>query len=309
MQAGQVASAEGRRARRFVLGLLVLSLAGAMGAGAAFPGPMPPSQVPLAGPRAARLANLFDELGYRLEAIRRGEASVPRLFLASLPRDMDTLPSADTRKRLFIRALLPLVLAANEAIWAKRERLLDLVARKRAGLPLNWAERVWLADLAAEHGVAAGDDARLVRRLDVVPPALALAQAAAESGWGTSRFAHHGNALFGQRTWSAGAGLVPERREADLRHEVKRFDGLEDAVRAYIKNLNCHPAYRDFRARRAEMRERGAELDSAALASSLHRYAEAGADYIDTLRSIMRVNRLAELDSARLENERAPFGG
>lgn len=297
-QSGARKSRGGRRRA----GLVALGMAGAVAAGAALAATRPAVSPPPAGPKAVRLASTFDDLGYRLEAVRRGEAVVPRLFLARLPRDMDSLPSVDARKRLFIRALLPLVLAANETIWAKRQRLLDLVARARGGAPIDWAERAWLADLTAEFGVAAGDYDTLVRRVDVVPPALALAQAAAESGWGTSRFAHRGNAVFGQRTWREGAGLVPERREADLRHEVKRFDGLAEGVRAYLNNLNRHPAYAAFRARRAEMRGQGADLDGAALAGSLERYAEAGSEYIETLRRIMRVNRLGALDDARLEN-------
>ncbi len=249
-------------------------------------------------PKARALAAKFSGAGYGLAEVRGG-APVPRLFLASLPPDLAAVRSTGVRKGLFLRALLPLVLRANEALWAKRERMLDLMRRLDDGDEVAWSERAWLTSLADEFDVAGDDFAALRRRVDTVPPALALAQAAAESGWGTSRFAALGNAVFGQRTWVPGDGLVPGRRDRDKRHEVKSFRDLPGSVAAYMMNLNRHPAYRAFRAKRQEMRQ-GGELDSLALVGTLARYAEDGRGYLDTLKSIIRVNRLLELDRARL---------
>jgi len=266
--------------------VLVIGLGGAPRAGEAL------------APDARALADKFSGVGYGLAGVREGLA-VPRLFLTGLPPDLAAVPSARQRKALFLRSLLPLVLRANEALWAKRERMLDLARRLDDGAEVSWSERAWLTGLAEEFDLASDDLEGLRRRVDIIPPALALAQAAAESGWGTSRFARLGNAVFGQRTWLPGNGLVPGRRDGDKRHEVKKFPDLTSSVAAYVMNLNRHPAYRAFRAKRLEMRRNG-ELDSVALVGTLVRYAEDGQGYLATLKSIIRVNRLLELDHARL---------
>ncbi len=258
---------------------------------------------------ASALEKTFSRVGYRLAAVRDGGADVPRLFLTSLPADWGQRQSTAERKRLFLEALLPLVLRTNESIWAKRERLLEAMRRRAEGATLEWSERAWLNSLAEDYDTGAGRLEELLKRVDIIPPALALAQAAAESGWGISRFARKGNALFGQRTWTQGAGLVPARRLEDERHEVKRFEALAGSVAAYMKNLNRHSAYAAFRTKRAWMRERHGTLDGHGLAGTLDRYSEAGRDYIETLRTIMRVNRLEELDSAKLRApQAAPVG-
>ena len=263
----------------------------------------PPAAVQ--APSARALSETFSRMGYRLADIRDGVAAVPRLFLASLPSDLGALRSIGDRKRLFIKSLLPLVLRTNESIWAQRERLFDLMRHRAEGKTLEWSDRAWMRSLAEDYGVDENDLDRLLKRVDIIPPALALAQAAAESGWGTSRFARKGNAVFGQRTWVSGDGLVPARREDGKSHEVRTFQDLPGAVAAYMMNLNRHPAYAAFRARRAEMRDIQGYLDGEVLAGTLIRYAEDGHEYIETLRTIMRVNRLHQLDRARLKKPSA----
>jgi Bax protein len=260
-----------------------------------------PEGMDFAAADSATLQKKFAAIGYSLEGVRGGTAGVPRIFLSSLPADLSALASIAKRKRLFIQAILPLVLEANEVILADRRRLIELLRRRERGDKMAPAEAAWLRVMTADYCLEPDDSHALRRRVDAVPPALALAQAAAESGWGTSRFAHKGNAVFGQRTWVRGNGLVPKRRDEDKRHEVKKFGGLRASVAAYMMNLNCHPAYRAFRDLRARMRDRDGRLDSSALAGSLIRYAEIGRDYIETLRIIMRVNRLQQLDGAVLE--------
>lgn len=257
---------------------------------------------------ASALEKTFSRLDYRLGDVRHG-AAVPRLFLTSLPADWGQRQSTGQRKRLFLEALLPLILGANESIWAKRERLLEAMRRRAEGETLEWSERAWLNSLAEDYGTGAGQLEELLRRVDIIPPALALAQAAAESGWGTSRFARKGNALFGQRTWTQGAGLVPARRESGERHEVKTFEALPGSVAAYMKNLNRHPAYAAFRAKRAWMRESRGTINGYELAGTLNRYSEARRDYIEILRAIMRVNGLEQLEGAKLRAPQAAPAG
>ena len=145
----------------------------------------------------------------------------------------------------------------------------------------------------------------LMRRVDTVPASLALAQAAEESGWGTSRFAQEGNALFGQWTTAEGEGLVPRRREAEASHKVRVFDELHDAVAAYLHNLNTHRAYRQFRLTRAEQRAESGRLDSVALVEDLKSYSERGEDYVASIKTIIRVNRLRQLDQAAFDSPSA----
>ena len=133
-----------------------------------------------------------------------------------------------------------------------------------------------------------------------MPPSLALAQAAEESGWGTSRFARKGNAVFGQRTWRSGRGMVPLRREDGKRHEVVAFNALRASVDAYLRNLNSHPAYGEFRRLRAEARALDRAVSVPALVGTMTRYSERGADYLRTILAIIRVNRFAAYDRARL---------
>ncbi|MCY4550984.1 MAG: glucosaminidase domain-containing protein [Defluviicoccus sp.] len=237
-------------------------------------------------------------LDYSLREVRRGSARVPRLQIASLPPDMAGIGSVAQRKRLFIMAVLPLVLQVNEEILADREKLLDLTARD--GI-LTQEERKWIAALAERHGAGPVDPGELITRVDAVPPSLAIAQAAEESGWGRSRFAVEANAVFGQWTYRAGSGVVPRRRGAGERHEVRSFDGPRQSVAAYMRNLNSHWAYEEFRRRRDALRRSGEFLTGEVLVGTLQRYSERGPDYVETIRTIMRQNRLADFDRARLE--------
>ncbi len=220
---------------------------------------------------------------------------VPRQFAARLPAPMPA--DAPTRKQLFLATVLPLVLRVNEDIRAARARLIRVRGLVLNGRPLPPSERTWLRRLAERYGTETTDFAVLLRRVDVIPPSLALAQAATESGWGESRFAQQGNALFGQRVWRAGAGLIPAGRADGGQYEVRRFADLEASIRAYARNLNSHPAYDDFRVQRASRRPKA---DPIALAATLSAYSELGAEYADLLGQVIRENQLRQLDTARL---------
>ncbi|MSO64321.1 MAG: hypothetical protein EXQ85_00710 [Alphaproteobacteria bacterium] len=209
---------------------------------------------------------------------------------------------SDDRKSQFIWALLPVILRVNDAIIQDRERIEELQLRDKAGLELTDDEWAWLNDLAEEYEIEAGDFASLLHRHDVIPPSLALAQAIEESGWGTSRFAQEGNAVFGRWTLTKGAGIVPHRREPGKGHEIRAFDEIDESVADYVRNLNRHNAYRAFRARREAMRKRGSPFDSYALAATLSRYSERGEKYVQTLRTIIRGNDLTSFDRIQLRD-------
>lgn len=225
-----------------------------------------------------------------LDEVRDGQADVPRQFLDTLPSDLQSLPPSDERKASFVKVLLPLLLKANEQIREDRARLLALASDLGAGnMDLGDGDRAWLEDLADRYGTSATNIGELKRRVDVVPPSLAIAQAAEETGWGQARAAHTRNALFGEMTVAANG-----------RVQVRAFDGLEQAVQAYVANLNGHRAYAALRGVRADLRRRSREPSGYAMAAGLHRYSERGQDYVRTIRGLIKSNNLDDFDQARL---------
>ncbi len=262
---------------------------------------------------ASALSAHFARASYDLTRVRAAGAQVPRVYLEALPQDLEAVPTVEAKKSLFIRTVLPLVLRVNEELAADRARLERLHAHMLAAGRLSAAERKWLAATAERYALESVDWVELFRRLDTVPPSLALAQAAVESGWGTSRFALEGNALFGQITYKPALGMLPERSEAGERRRVRSFQTLLAAVRSYIHNLNVHYAYDEFRRLRERLHRAGAPAGGEALVAGLGRYSERGADYIRTIRQIVRQNRLDDFDRVRLRSvprtASAPGGG
>lgn len=248
----------------------------------------------------ASLAQIFDRRLFRLDSVREGWAPVPRIFLTNLPADIEAIEVGDARKTLFMQAALPLILLVNESALAERQRLQTLWDRQRAGRALGEHEMRWLKALARHYRGNPDNLEDLLRRVDIIPPSLALAQGAAESGWGTSRPAREDNALFGQMTWTKGS-IRPDGTRTDPVFVVRPFDDLFDCVRAYARNLNSHPAYAEFRERRADMRILGQIPDGYRLAITLDRYSERGWAYLAEVRLIIRSNQLSQLDRAWLD--------
>lgn len=208
------------------------------------------------------------------------------------------IDAVELKKQRFFSYLAPLIAAENAHIRGQRRLLLGWAARVRTGDELDWVERSHLGWLAREYhldtdGRSADEliDA-LLRRVDVIPQSLALAQAAKESGWGGSRFARRGNNLFGQWCHRPGCGLVPSERPAGARYEVRRFDSVRDSVASYLRNLNTHPSYREFRALRAELRAQGRPLSGVELAERLDAYSARGRTYVREVQRLIRQNGL-----------------
>ena len=237
--------------------------------------------------KAAHLDAAFARMGYRLDHVAQGGV-VPPLFLPAVPGDLNDLPATEDKKHIFLRLMLPLVLVVNEESIEERRRL-EAMAAGRAP-----RDDGWLAELAARYGAEGAAPGQLLRRVDVVPPSLALAQAAEESGWGTSRFVREANNLFGH----TGADVVPENDPDGQR--MAAFSNLHEAVRAYVHNLNTHGAYETLRRARAAARARGAFPDGHTLAGALINYSERRGAYVDTIRALIRTNRLLRFDHARL---------
>lgn len=203
-----------------------------------------------------------------------------------------------TKKQTFFAYLQPKIDAANETIAKDRLRLQALNADLPTRPP-SWRQRRFIAALAADYDIVIDDPAdylaastALLRRVDIIPPALVLIQAAKESGWGTSKFAVQGNNLFGQQCFVAGCGFVPTARLAGRSHEVARFDSVDEAVAAYLHNLNTHPRYQRLREIRATQRANNEELTGSMLADGLLAYSERGADYVVEVKYMIRQNNL-----------------
>ena len=213
--------------------------------------------------------------------------------------DFSEFEVGDERKEAFFSYFLPLIEERNEELMVLREEL-QLLSDNRT--QLSFFERRQVADLADIYEIDAfsldspTDWDILLRRVDVVPPSLALAQAAKESAWGTSRFAIEGNNFFGQWCFVEGCGVVPNARNDGAVHEVRGFDSARESVERYMHNLNYHPAYTELRSIRAGLRERDESVTGLKVAAGLESYSERGNVYIEELRSMIRLNGLSEYD-------------
>jgi Bax protein len=210
--------------------------------------------------------------------------------------DFRTYDAGPARKSEFFEFVRPLIAAENQRVRSERERLETIASRAKPSIFDQW----WLDSMAEKYAVDQEELEEeavietLLRRVDVVPMSLALAQAAKESGWGTSRFAQDGNNLFGEWCFDAGCGLVPVQRSQGRRHEVEAFDSPRESVVSYLRNLNTHESYQSFRLERARLREVGEDPSGLALVSEISRYSERREAYIDVIRSLIRVNNLTD---------------
>ena len=243
---------------------------------------------------ASTIKQLFEDTKYKLEDVRKKKLVKP-VALTLLPNEIKMIESTKKRKEFFIQIVLPLILKENNNIRIDRKRLFSIINKSNN----SDLEKKWLAKKYKQYGIPSKDLSTLKIRMDEIPVSLALAQAAKETGWGTSRFALEGNALFGQWTWS-GEGLRPKESDKNEGHKVMKFNVLQASVRAYQRNLNTHSSYRDFRKARAELRDNGKPLDSLILAEYLDKYAETGDKYVEVLKKIIAQNSLKDFDDAKL---------
>ena len=243
---------------------------------------------------ASTIKQLFEDTNYTLKDVREKKLVKP-VALTLLPQEIKMIENSTKRKEFFIQIVLPLILKENSNIKIDRKRLFGII-NKNNNTDL---EKKWLEKKYKQYGVSSKDLSVLKIRMDEIPVSLAIAQAAKETGWGTSRFAQEGNALFGQWTWS-GEGLKPKDSEKDEGHKVMKFNVLQASVRAYQRNLNTHSSYKDFRQARAELRDMGEPLDSIILSQYLNEYAETGNEYVEVLKKIIKQNNLKDFDDAKL---------
>ena len=243
---------------------------------------------------ASTIKQLFKDTGYNLKDVREKKLVKP-VALTLLPQEIKMIENTGKRKELFIQIVLPLIIQENNNIKIDRKTLFKIINKSNN----TDKEKQWLKKKYKQYGIPSKDLSVLKIRMDEIPVSLAIAQAAKETGWGTSRFAQEGNALFGQWTWS-GEGLTPKEAEEGKGHKVMKFNVLQASVRAYQRNLNTHSTYKEFRKARAELRDMKKTLDSLELSKYLNKYAETGNQYVEVLQKIIVQNKLKDFDDAKL---------
>lgn len=218
--------------------------------------------------------------------------TIPTVKVVSLP-DFSKIADVKTKKEHFFLTLYPIIEEENQHVLSLRKTISALNE-----LPaLNNEQTKWLEQVASYYKIKVSQSQSetidaLLLRVDFIPPALALTQAAIESGWGASRFSRKGNNLFGQWCFSKGCGLVPSSRDSENGHEVAKFSSVNAAVRSYIRNLNTNVAYKNLRVKRAELRQKNVALTGVILASELSRYSQEKQIYVQKLKRFLRQNNL-----------------
>lgn len=260
---------------------------------------------------------LWDSLHYTTDYWGNGHFEVPRAYLTDVTKNWSEIISTQvpikTKKHLFFYCVTPLVLRANERILMDRYHLSKIKSSLDANETIASSEMIWLESLAALYKVDAQlpDTAKVVaalwERVDIVPTSLALAQAAIESGWGTSRFTREGNSIFGQWAWGKDAIRPKVQREGMGDYGIAKFGSLQESVCAYMLNINTHRAYQQLRMKRFKLKSKGQPISGVALSETLTKYSERGLDYVYDLKAMMRQNHLANTDQAFLSDQPEVF--
>ncbi len=244
--------------------------------------------------KASVLYQLFEDTNYKLSDVRSNKIAKP-VEIGKLPYELKEIQSVKKRKELFIQIVLPLILEENNKILLDRKKLFAILNKNNN----SKSDNDWLNKKFKQYGVSNKDIPTLKRRMDIIPPSMAIAQAAKETGWGTSRFALEGNALFGQWTYSD-KGIKPAAAEAGTTHKVMMFNVLKSSVRAYTRNLNTHKSYKKMRYLRAIQRDNEGKLNSKELVNHLDKYAETGKEYTIILKKIIEQNTLTDFDDVKI---------
>jgi len=239
--------------------------------------------------------NLFEDLEYDLDHVRNKKKVKP-IYFTRLPKDLDTIKNIKEKKETFLQILLPLIVAENAKIEEDREYLLKILKENSSEKRNKWLNKKYKLYKVTDRNIT-----ELIEKIDIIPTSIALAQAAKESGWGTSRFALEGNAIYGQWTWN-GDGIEPLEKTKDQNHKILKFPLLRASVKAYITNLNTHRGYKGFRTKRAELRNQNKNLAGLELIHELENYAQTGKEYTKILEQIIKQNDLDELETVIIDD-------
>ena len=240
------------------------------------------------------LEDNYSNNNFSIKKIRE-TSLVPNIIIPKLPNDLKEIRSTKNRKELFIKITLPIIIKENERLIFLNKKISRL---KNQFNSTSRSEAIWLKNTMNAYKVNTID--RLLIKVDAVPVSIALAQAAIESGWGTSRFAYEGNALFGQYIWSKSAkGIIPNDRNSNATYKIKSFDSLRDSVASYMKNLNTNSHYEEFRLNRFIMKNNNVKPIGNILATYLYNYSIED-DYPSKIQDVIRVNKFEDFETVKI---------
>ena len=237
---------------------------------------------------------------FEIDQIRETKI-IPNIKVVNLPNDLKSIKSTKNRKELFIKIILPLIVQENDKLLSLNQKIklvksnIELISRQEA---------IWTRNLMKEYKADTLD--ALLIKVDKIPVSLALAQAVIESGWGTSRFAYEGNALFGQYVWGKNDnGIIPNERDTEAKYKIKSFNSLSESVASYMKNLNTNYHYNEFRINRFVLRSNNIPLNGSLLAEYILNYS-IEENYIDKLKKIIQINNFDDFENLSVDKE-LPF--
>jgi len=247
------------------------------------------------------MIEIFKKYQFSVDTLLNNQ-SANLIIFSSLPKDFMDIQPVIERKKLFINTLIPIIYSENLQILNDRKKILDWW-RESDGENFSrdfWPQ--WLFELSEKYESNDSNLGNLLIRVDIIPISLALAQAAIESGWGTSRYSREGNAIYGQYTFDESKGLKPRDRNKDDQFFIKKFSNLSESVRSYLKNINTHLAYVDFREERKKLRMSGENLSGYKLVNFLKDYSERRESYIKDVKEIMSSNNFQKYDKGNVLN-------
>ncbi len=251
---------------------------------------------------------LFTTMNYHWDNLHQG---VPDIELHSFPTDLANIADIREKKHLFYMSLLPMVLAQNNTIIQQRFTLKQLFQQYDNAGSITSQQQTWLQQLGKQYRCTVSPlkansvRNKLLNRVNIIPVALVIAQAANESAYGTSRFARMANNIFGEWTFKVGTGLVPLNRSAGQKYEVKKFANLSGSLSSYFNNINHHRAYQKLREIRQQLSVAGIPIDAQKLAEGLVNYSTRRGAYVAEIQSMIRHNRLAKLSVLELRSSQA----
>jgi Bax protein len=245
--------------------------------------------------QAREMIDIFKKYDFTIDSFIKDQSSNLIIF-SSLPKDFMDINSVSERKNLFINTLLPIAFIENLKILDDRKRILDWWSQSNGETYQREFWPSWLYNVSDKYDYEGSNIGELLMRVDIVPLSLALAQAAIESGWGTSRYLREGNALYGQYTFDKSLGLKPQDRDKGKDFYVRKFINLSDSTRSYLKNINTHNAYVKFRQERGTLRMNGDTLTGLSLSRFLDNYSERRSAYVADIKTIIETNNFMKFD-------------
>ena len=234
----------------------------------------------------------------------KNDIPIPRMYFPYIPKNISQYET-NKKKSVFKAILLPIALRGNEMVLKERRQMKIAFSTNNIYQIERFSKKYKIKNFkkinfsTLNRSELRTIKLELLNKINSIPISLILAQSIIESGWGASRFAQEGNALFGQWTWKNDDGIKP-KGNLDANFSVKSFDSLLDSVNSYILNLNTHPAYKEFRNYRISQYNTGKKITGIEMANFLDKYAEIGFEYVTKVKKMIKKNKLINYENSSL---------